>query len=536
MINQAPTLFIGIGGIGCQIAGAISDMISKEDRKYIGFIGIDTDVTDLSKRKQENHHIHYIQTSGDWDVQEFIDRHPEDDKWFPQDNTLRLRKMLTGAGQVRALSRLTFKAAEESGDLNLIFSEINRIRKVDERGTKRLVIVIVGSITGGTGAGMFIELPLFIRSKLMDECAVPECTIRGMFVGPDITSKFQNQDFLVENVCVNGYACIKELNAFYMHHMDQDDLPDAIANSIEIEHYDNTNKSPNNVPYNYLYLFEDSSKVGTIGDTHFEEVIKYISHIAFSLLFTPIVNGATSVEDNYILESIRNNMLNRYVGAGVCRMVYPIKSAQRYVTLSLVKDFVEREWLILDNRYKEEYRQAMERKNTDPNVAMPIRSESYVREFEKETYNNRAKRLLAKYTSDAFDLINNTYTSKADAFIKNIDKLVKDEVDRLWASMKSYVDLAHKRKSDDPLSIAEELFPSTREGMLSKKDSSFCIYTLLGTVHPIVARYFIYDLINKLEKNIKVYKKKYKDDLYEYDKDYDMISAGRRGAAGFSAD
>ena len=43
-MNQVPTLVLGIGGIGCKVAAAISDSLSNEDCKYVSVIGIDTNV------------------------------------------------------------------------------------------------------------------------------------------------------------------------------------------------------------------------------------------------------------------------------------------------------------------------------------------------------------------------------------------------------------------------------------------------------------------------------------------------------------
>ena len=557
MINQVPTLFIGIGGIGCQIAGAISDMLNDNARDYVGFIGIDTDTNDLTERMGENHHMNYIQTSEDWNVQEYINLYPEHDKWFPEDNILRLRRMLSGAGQIRALSRLTFTASEKAGKFDLIFDEINRIRRVDGNIQTNLVVVIVGSITGGTGAGMFIELPFLIRNKIKEKCGVNKCTIRGMFVGPDITEDVQPALFMKDSVCVNGYSCLKELNAFNIHHITQNDMPDEIAHSIELENYDSKNMSPDNVPYDYLYLYEKSSNIGTIGNAKLEEIINYISNIAYCLLFTPIGPNAVSVEDNYILDSIRKNMLNRYVSAGVCRLIFPMEDAQEYVTVSLVKELVEKEWLVLDKRFEFQNKLAIERRVSDRTVTLPKRSEVYVEEFKEEAIGDRSTHLFAKYASEAYVVDNDVYTSRADRFIQTIDDMVekmmdeedvvkaknactvneehmKDfnrasgEVDRVWNAMRAFVRVAERLKSERPISYADRLFPLSKDAMLIQKDSSECIYGYLAKVHPIVARFLIYDLINKLtEKITELDSELVSVDLLAYKaQDFDMTEKG----------
>lgn len=215
-MNQVPTLVLGIGGIGCKIAAAISDSLSNEDRKYVSVIGIDTNVNDLSKLR-DKHQMEIIQTSDDMEVSAYLEAHPEYLEWFPDNDFLRERTMTDGAGQVRTLSRLAFLASVESGRFTPILQEITRIRKVDGNPhNKNLTVMVVGSITGGTGAGLFLNIPFYIRNLIKSQAGIKRCVIRGMFVGPDILEDVQPSQTNKDAVCVNGYTCLKELNAFYM--------------------------------------------------------------------------------------------------------------------------------------------------------------------------------------------------------------------------------------------------------------------------------------------------------------------------------
>jgi len=531
MRNQVPTLFIGIGGIGCQIAGTISDMIDEETRKHVGFIGIDTNGGDIKNRESENHKMFLIQTSEKWKVETFLDNYPENKEWFPTEKILRKRKMLAGAGQIRALSRLTFIAAEKKGKFEPIFDEIKRIRQVGVATGDRVVVVIVGSITGGTGAGMFIELPFLIRKNIGEICGVKDCTIRGMFVGSDITETVQNKDVLKSNVRVNGYTCLKELNALYIHHIDNKDLPDVANNGIRLENYDHTNTSHENVPYDYLYLFESNGDAGTIGKTGLANIIKYISHIAYNLLFTPVLENAISIEDNFILDSIKNRMLDRYVGAGVCRLIFPVETAQNYVTYSLVNEQIESDWLVLDRRYASQNKSAMKRRNRDRNVTVPNLPEVYVAEFRKESIgsDDASNNLFAKFASEAWTYIDNEPVSYSELFVSKLEERINSlveteqvksaldackineknmkkfknaerEIVDFSSSLEKLVKLVKRLKNDVPTTYAEEIFPLDVQAMLEQKDNDLCIYGLLAPVHPIVARFFIYDLINRLKE------------------------------------
>ena len=218
-MNKVPTLVVGLGGIGCRIAAQVSDLLREEDRQYVGFVGIDTNVNDL--REMEKHNIRVVQTSDERRVREYLRSHPEYLSWFPQDSFLMDRGMLNGAGQVRAISRLAGLACQASGGFLPIDQEIHRIRaNKGKTGPNTLTVIVVGSITGGTAAGLFLQIPLYIRKLVQGDAGLDSIAIRGMFLGPDLTVDVQPSNINKKAVRVNAYACMKELNAFYLTQVD----------------------------------------------------------------------------------------------------------------------------------------------------------------------------------------------------------------------------------------------------------------------------------------------------------------------------
>ena len=172
-MNKVPTLILGLGGIGCQIAAEISEKLSDEDRKHVGVIGMDTNVNDLKKLKE--HGVKSIQTSDQQLVKEYLELHPEYIKWFPINKFTVNRGMVNGAGQIRAISRLAGLATQERGGFQVLDEEIRRILRLkgdDNNGN--LTVMIVGSITGGTGAGLFLQMPFYIRNLLKHEANLDE--------------------------------------------------------------------------------------------------------------------------------------------------------------------------------------------------------------------------------------------------------------------------------------------------------------------------------------------------------------------------
>ncbi len=555
-MNQVPTLVLGIGGIGCKIAAAISDSLSNEDRKYVSVIGIDTNVNDLSKLR-DKHQMEIIQTSDDMEVSTYLEAHPEYLEWFPDNDFLRERTMTDGAGQVRTLSRLAFLASVESGRFTPILQEITRIRKVDGNPhNKNLTVMVVGSITGGTGAGLFLNIPYYIRDLIKSQAGIKRCVIRGMFVGPDILEDVQPSRTNKDAICVNGYTCLKELNAFYMRPA----IGKEIANNLRLEFYNHDDTSVQNVPYNYLYLVEKSGDLGTMGDARIDEVINYIARVVFVLMFSPVTSDALSIEDNFILKLIGEGGMNRYAGAGMCRLLYPIKTAQEYVTLSVVRDLVQKEWMLIDQEFNALTRAALAKMAADSTVKKPELKTSYVEIFEKEALGDHAK--LGKFAQEAYVEQDNRYISRATEFIAALDTMIEElldsdevrekeeackiddqkmknfsdaeaQINDVWEGMRKFSQYAKHLIDTKPNGFADDLFPTSKEVMEFHKDKPECIYKFLAKVHPVTARFLIYDIINRLETKIAELKTEITGvDLSAFtEEDFDLKREGVQGPA-----
>lgn len=100
----APTLLVGLGGTGSKIVCRVSQMVTEEQRKRIGFAVFDTDINELREIREANPFIKTIQTSTKLTVGEYlnIDTHARDE-WFPVNGILNSKSLTEGAGQVRAI-------------------------------------------------------------------------------------------------------------------------------------------------------------------------------------------------------------------------------------------------------------------------------------------------------------------------------------------------------------------------------------------------------------------------------------------------
>lgn len=472
-MNKVPTLLVGLGGIGCSIADMASGLLSPEDREYVGIIGMDTNVEDLKKLK-----IKHICTSDERLVKDFLIEHPEYRKWFPVNKFTVNRGMLTGAGQIRAISRLAGLASQEAGRFIPMAEEIKRILKhTGDKDNTAFNVFLVGSITGGTGAGLFLQMPFYIRRLLKTEYAIDNIRIRGMFVSADITKDVQPSKINRDAVMVNAYACMKELNAFNLTQIIKDE-----DNLLDMEYYEKSDRKEkkrevrkgimksrledefgfdlfedldmeeldadaddiasdgSNIPYDAFYLIEGTDNQGGVGNASLDSIKEQIAKMIYTLLFTPVKAVDEGTLDNGVLSDMEGGGMNRYSSAGMCVLKYPYSQAREYVTLRWVKDLVQKEWLLLDKLYEAERREAQDRLKSDPTVKIPRLEETYVRLFDKESSGGEGCR-LANLKSHAY-IEGKDAASEAVCKSSMIMKRIDGEIDKILSQ--DSVDLAKK--------------------------------------------------------------------------------------------
>ena len=472
-MNKVPTLLVGLGGIGCSIADMVSSLLSAEDRAYVGVIGIDTNVEDLKKLK-----IKYICTSDERLVKDYLIERPEYRKWFPVNKFIVNKGMSTGAGQIRAISRLAGLASQQAGRFIPMTEEIRRILKhTGDKNNAAFNVFLVGSITGGTGSGLFLQMPFYIRRLMKTEYAIDNIRIRGMFVSADITKDEQPSDINRDAVMVNAYACMKELNAFNLTQIIKDE-----ENLLDMEYYEKSDRKEKkreirksimksrledefgfdlfedldieeldadaddiasegaNIPYDTFYLIEGTDNQGGVGNTSLDSIEAQIARIIYTLLFTPVKAVDEGTLDNGILADMEGGGMNRYSSAGMCVLKYPFEQAREYVTLRWVKDLVQQEWLLLDKLYETERREAQDRLKSDPTVKIPRMEEAYVRLFDKESRGGEGCR-LASLRSHAY-IEGKDAASEAVCKSAMLLKRIDGEVERILTQ--DAVDLAKK--------------------------------------------------------------------------------------------
>ena len=535
MMNKVSTLIVGIGGIGSKIASEVSRLISDEDRRHVGFVCIDTEYSDLLHLEKE--YVRKIHLYDERSIVTLLNDYPECLKWFPYNRFIMNRGLPEVFYHDRFVSRLLAIASEQSGKYEVLKEEIDRLLiNQGDRETCSMTVMIVGTLSGGTGAGLFTQLPLNIRKIIKETKQIDKAVVRGLFLGADIISPLMPSFISNSSVRSNAYACMKELKTFYIPDQESDQEKSAI-------------------PYDYLYLLEDDKINNAAGYDLLDGLIDMAAHMVFTLMLTPVRNNTMSVEDNIALNAIAHNEINRCAGIGLTRLFYPVDLAREYVTMCSLRDLISREWLLIDRRYEEMAKKAEEKQGTDAAFEIPKMEEFYQKCFEEErNLGSSLGHLFSEtFCCDRDDDVNYPKVSRFVDWIKkqvleivhseNLDNLrgkcefeiienkrvdeIRAGIIKAMEALEIYKHIAEHTIKWNRYHIANSMFPLSTDSLLIGKDKGYSIYQLLNGIHPVTARYLIYSLIRKLIL-IKEEKEAEKITLDFEEKDFDPNKEGKQ--------
>lgn len=590
---QIPTILIGLGGLGSSVVDMIYGWIPPDKRGFVAVHTFDTNVNDISKLKNLNKE-NLTQTSTNWTVAEYLrmaDASVKD--WFPHEQTEILRKSLTdGAGQIRSVSRLAYRAAMESGKLGNLHNSINHIfRETGSSLTGSARVMIVSSLVGGTGAGIFLQTAMYMRDVLEYDFQRKNVLIRGAFILPDVlvlSNVIQGDE--IENIRANAYAAVKELNAITKNASIENN-PDKI--NIELEYKPNQVDAQGrlahvitsrNLPYNFCFLFDfentEKNNLKFIGN-----YINQVARATYLDLFSPMANDRFSKQDNQILSMIEHSGMSRYCGAGVSQLIYPYNDILQYFSLQWATGSLSNDWLKIDEQFESDFKQyEIDLKNGIPrekpllrdrfrDILFRFATQQNPRPFFKLAYNNahildkrgEIGRPKAELFIEAFEkrietIINDDAKLREALGASGLDEnrlkdkaTAKDEIVNREEALYYYEDVVRKFIHNTKNYLVNEIMlqDGDHPQMLSGDDYKLNTWMLKqpDPLHPITVRFVLYQietlldnrikdltpLNDKLEQAINAYKK-----AYDLDDTEDVIEtaadrlemAGRQGLFG----
>ncbi len=264
-IKIQPTVVIGLGGTGMNTITRLKRRAVEEfgdpletTCPQLRFLLIDTDDPEETLRsEQKNIDVstfkitpnEFLKATAIDISEDKIKMEPSVRNWFPDDKRLyaAVNDFEKGARAVKALGRLAFfwnseRIRERLPQLfNIPFKDVQ-----DQNGNveRNFSVYVVGSLSGGTGAGMFLDMGYMLKKLHEDGDINYPVDIRGLFVLGELHSQEAGN-----RTVANTYASLKELN-YYM----RDD--------IKYTPYFMEGKSQkiSQNPYDLVYLFGKSNR------------------------------------------------------------------------------------------------------------------------------------------------------------------------------------------------------------------------------------------------------------------------------------
>lgn len=577
------TLFVGVGGIGSDIVLRVANRCMPGEKTNIKFVAMDTDANELRNVKEGKENIIPVQTSSTQSVLDYLNSDSSAmNDWFPVNTTLYNKTVSEGAGQVRAISRLALNATIKSGNINALYNAIDDLFLKDGGDLKQaLRVVIVSSVAGGTGSGIAMVVGMLIREYLHEHYREKAAIIRGYLLLPGVCDTFSPSESERASLRRNGYATIKEINAFMMKAsgfcMVRKDLERFKDIYIDVPTSTGEFKRLEGLPFDFCFLLDRLDKSQSSMST-LEQYKEFAAQSLYEQNIGPMRTGSNSMEDNVIKEFANGDNLgrNRFGGIGASVIRYPYEKILDYVAFSQAierigcsndangRDDGVNGWLKYDRAFLtalNEYKKNRAFTSED----QPKISEVYVDAVNngEDSFDTDVKSYLSSGISSAIELqsgVEMKINEFLDAFKEELVRTfmsrpsIEDNeqcFERLhsfhWKSYKggslkvsgdkaaleelkgeidSYAESTAKNRARSILFNA----PSTKADV-KKFHLENLIKTAKGAMHPNAVRYMLYSLLNRLQSdvpdserdNIAYYNEEQKnliDSLWLYGSDY----------------
>ena len=540
-INQveAPTLFIGVGGTGCDIVKQVAEMCRPGETDNVNFVCLDTNVNDLLNVARSDAKIHYVQTSNTQTVGDYLAYDTDALKnWFPKNAVIYDKTVSEGAGQVRAISRLALNATIKTNKIKPLYDAIDELFRKDGKELKQaLRIVMVSTSSGGTGSGIILPLAMYIRDHISSKYPNTSLIVRSLILLPETLDSVIDSSVERDSQRRNAYATIKEINAFMMKGSGFLDVENDLKRYSDL-HIDfpipgtDDSKSLGILPFDFCFLMDGQDAE----DTTLVSIGQYKRQAAQALYeqnIGPMQKNAFSVEDNIIKEMSNpgNYGRNRFGAIGASTLSYPYERISDYVAYTWAADAVGGEgeagkWSRYDKAY--ELKRAEGRKKGLAQSEMPKLAEVYVEQMDTLS-DNFTKDLRSRYLSDAKRRIAEYFKNLDAEVIKNLNKNTevrnavaganflrsaidyKENAERRGQATANLSKLrayeaamrTHAKKVSE--SAAEAIFRNETKTVNAKEP--YALETLMKNAykeicHPNAMRYMLYSVQTDLKKRI----------------------------------
>lgn len=348
-IKITRTLFVGLGGTGVKAILRTKQCFMDaygEIPPMVGFLAIDTDkkIREQKLESRKGSDVSLTETEIcfcpiDGQATDIYLHNPSEFTWMPKRNTSFLQKLKNeGAGQVRTNGRFLarYNATIISQSLAAKVAEIGAPLPLDCKFTYDMNtagmqyptnINIVGSIAGGTGAGLMIDV-LNLAAETMKNTGLAYRIFPWM-VMPDVF-RHMAPGVASQNVYANAYGVLTEMD--YLYHLDINNQKPINFGFTQVKHLDGSVYRTS--------LFNNKNKAGIVFQ-NIDEITDAIGRC----MFLP-ANGVdgTSIEDNLSAAYFAYNVGNKeahYSSAGCSELVYDNQAVGNVIARAIIADLCQ---------------------------------------------------------------------------------------------------------------------------------------------------------------------------------------------------
>lgn len=434
------TLFIGLGGTGGRVLYELNKKLSDEQKAKAHMIYLDLDKGDADDIEMLG--VPTVVVSSSDTVRDVIERLGPNDgvqNWIPteaNDKEFLSSKTDDGASQYRMKSRLCLANFLQNRN-NKLAKLLTQLCKVGQQvSSETLRVMIVSSVAGGTGAGTFIQVALYIR-EFFRKNNHKDVNIMGLFACPDLYVKTLGNKpgdrTNMENMYANAYAAIRELNAMNLAVSTGglDKIAPGYGKSININiatrsegklfdpKDDKFTDNANNKPFNLLYFIDVANEEGGILSS-LEQYYSVMADVVYTRLYSPIEEAIRSGESNELGPHSKYPTAI-YGSAGYGRIVYPYKDIICYLATRKTSEEIGYTWISFEdswNRFCQDQQSISTASGTIWQPTTDKRANHFIGDMETALKNKRSRIITLKSMMINAD----TDVNRAEEYLTELDK------------------------------------------------------------------------------------------------------------------
>lgn len=522
-MGERQVLLVGLGGVGGRIVDNLMKNLPENRKNITQAIAVDTDIKDMSKLScipKENRIVLASNPGSNTSmtIGAYLQKTPEAKEWFISGGkafgALMKRSTKDGAKQIRMVSRVALSATAKYCNLEGRITNIIDKLCASDGNTNRdgLLVMVVCSIAGGTGAGTVLQFPMYLEEILAKHYNPSEISMQCAMLLPNLFK----QTLAAGNgykAKVNGYSVIRELQSLNTGKLKRFEY---MKDYAEIDESDYRNSAP----YSYVLLFDDSTSTGaTINGSADRVHVPNVARCLYEYIFGVASGRCKSALDNTLdaIYNSENRKIFRAVGSAT--LIYPDNLYKQYAVANWILRSVSEDWLHPGAEARKTYLEIKQKARDEGKPIPPneFRHKLYTNAVFSENictgpFFSEIRRQLSQNVDDDKNLAE-TYADRVfDSIIENLnnDEDYSRSYENVFTTLKAKAadnDFNSFKNLDNSFnnyfstvsSIVDNLIcprNALTKKFLKNDTNMLCLYTFIRQrqLHPVALLAFLYEL------------------------------------------